>query len=679
MTDAITVLRTRDGRPCNKLYVRNADGAVEKTKAREGGSFVALTVPIRDLAALAGVLQDVGQRPDHMIMLAVAIGAPSGEYNIIAQEGMARHLGCEKHERAKLVGWHEINGRPTCCRLKENYAKSTILLIDRDNAPGTPVDVADLTTLEYLEALNLVMPGIAECGRLVVPSSSTRVLIDGVPGKSSNAHIYVQTTSDADCEARWDNAVLRSRITTYPHWLGDLELAFAKPIHQDGMVDHHICWPIFDPTVIGRERLVFEGSPKVVGTGLEIAESTLVLIDGTRVNLDLIKDLTAREVIEIKAASQRITGRRVTFDIERNGRVGRDGKPSVSGITEIMYDLNLDMPLEREDGAWTTYGDLLKGPEVHVRLQTPWRSDSRSSAAWFSKEYGQPFLMDIADRIRHVLDRDLLPRTTTDVCKAWATTTLRPSYVTLDGRVFCEQADRPLKLVKVGVTSDLLKEVRLASNAPLLKGGAVDENRLPGHAKKWLEVAWNDIKQELPKRAAAEHAAEAFKKQIGALLKHRTWGEGATCAGWTGGQRALGTWTHYATELAVANKCGVRRARFGSFDIMGIIDTKGFRVALRPSLAGQLSKATHSEIDEMTPEKFSRHCAACGIRDDTTENIFDDGGKRERWTILTAEFIESLDLAIDHRDPQAEAVKETVTEFGLSEEKGYFKNKKYEN
>jgi hypothetical protein len=102
--------------------------------------------------------------------------------------------------------------------------------------------------------------------------------------------------------------------------------------------------------------------------------------------------------------------------------------------------------------------------------------------------------------------------------------------------VFCERANRPIKHTEVDINSGLIKRVRMAANAPLLKGGVgVDENKLPDHTKKWLAIAWSDIKDELPTKAADEHAGEIFKRQVEQMLNtlHARNGERAhTIASW---------------------------------------------------------------------------------------------------------------------------------------------------
>jgi hypothetical protein len=127
--------------------------------------------------------------------------------------------------------------------------------------------------------------------------------------------------------------------------------------------------------------------------------------DGALLDLSLVKDLTERELGEVRDAISRIRGKRTTFDIKRE-RVSKDGKSRVSEITEVVDDLTLDLEVETLSG-WTTVRTLIESGVEHMRLQSPFR-DSSSWAAFFSALGGSPFIFDMGDRTKHVLDSEKL-------------------------------------------------------------------------------------------------------------------------------------------------------------------------------------------------------------------------------------------------------------------------------
>ena len=681
--DAITVLRSVDRRACNKLFVRQPDGSVSRSKANEGGSFVALTVPTPDLAAFASVVRDVGVKPDHMIILGVAIDAPPGAYRIIASAEMARHSGCGPDERAKLVGWHPVDGRPTICRLKENFAHSTIRLVDRDNAAGTPEAVAALSTADYLAALAGVFPGVDRCGRLVLPSSSTRVLDAGEPGQSGNAHIYVQVLDADDVDLRWQTAALRSRITTHAGaspWDDPIELAFAKPIHCAGAVHHHVCWPIFDPTVAGRERLVFDGSPKVVGSDLAVAPPHVELVAGPRLDLGLIKGLSVNEVSQIKAATQRITGKPLNIEFERAGsKPDRFGRPRISDIIEIVDVLAPDLEVDIGGGRMLSVQAFWDDANAtHVRCESPYRPDSRSQAAFLGKHGdGTPFLFNSGTLIKYTIADEAL-RHSTPICLDWLDEKA-PRFQDRDGKIAFGDGLVRRALKDVDVDSTLINRLRRAANRPRLKGGGINENQMPTFARKWLAVAWGDRKKDLPGEAAPEVLVltrDEFGRDMLALF-HTIIVGGFGCGH---GQHSLAVWTleNAALQNAAARQHGGDKpdlVQFEDFLVWASIGapvkdgSRQIEFAFRAGLAAQTTPK-YPSIASLMPEELTKRINACGWGptvaftpvsgdDNRVRGLIDGERKQIRVTRLNSAFTDELGLShwLSQDEQQSEKMK----------------------
>ena len=143
--------------------------------AQNSGRFIARTVPVPDVAALADVLREVGERADTCISLSVFKDAPEGEFVVVPAAELAARLGVEEYDREALAGFHEIDGVPTAARIKESMEVGSWLLFDRDMVADMPAALAALSFDEWRAAVDLLFPGFAAAGCVVVPSTTTRV------------------------------------------------------------------------------------------------------------------------------------------------------------------------------------------------------------------------------------------------------------------------------------------------------------------------------------------------------------------------------------------------------------------------------------------------------------------------------------------------------------------------
>ncbi len=276
----------------------------------------------------------------------------------------------------------------------------------------------------------------------------------------------------------------------------------------------------------------------------------------------------------------------------------------------------------------------------------------------------------------HLLRRDRNP-TMRELLREWQVEYYDPSRANAVGDAFYSESRRAwVKQNEIKLPSEVLPRLAEACDAPDDKNGEVKMYAVATQARTWLGFAFGELIQALPaddddhapEAARAAMAAE-LRHQVGALLKHMVFGEGAHCTPWAGNRRALGTWVHWVALCAPG-----QWKRFGSHDVQGRIDGDGFRIALKPSLAGQVAKSQHPEIAAMSEPKFSKRCDRAGIRANDRDNILNGADGRSRWTILTAEFVASLDLALDHGEVASD--DETAGQVAGSEGKGFFKNAK---
>jgi hypothetical protein len=679
--DAITVLQTLDSQPCNKLVVRNSDGRVEKGKYPEGGRFRAHTVEIPDLAKLAEVLREVGERPDVLISLSVYNNPPADVWTIIPQREMAGRLGVDINDRQALLGWKDFDGEPTCCRLKENTTLSRFLLFDRDMAPGMPQELEAWSFKDWCEALDRLFPGFAGCGKLWMPSTSNPVLVEGVPIGSNSGHCFVQVADPDEIEVKWRQAALRSLITTFSPvpWKDPLPLAFAKPIkgRKTGEVTHRVWWPLFDKSVATAGRLVYDGAPVVQGGGLTVAPPRIDVHDGALLDLSLVKDLTQREWCEVRDAISRIRGKRTTFDFKRE-RVSKDGTPRLSEITEVVDDLTLDLEVETPSG-WTTVRALIESGVEHIRLQSPFR-DSSSWAAFFSTLGGSPFVFDVGDRTKHVLDSEKL-RPALAIGLEAAREYYRPLYRTEDHGFYSETLGAVVHAHHLHPTQAILDALKLAHETPR-ENGRLKPNATVTTWKAWKSAIFGELLKQLPTEREARSstaAAEAFTHQLRTLLLTQISLE----SGYSRQRHSLGVWAMiYAcrqigkwVQVSSLPLWGKVARKPSEHDFIAAADV-GLEIAIKPGLATVARCAP--DIAKLTDDAdLTQLCRKYGLLDDGDSRITCRGNQFRVTKLDSRSVLAGLELSYSLENNIENRLYATAQELNLNaspadKKSGYF-------
>jgi hypothetical protein len=640
---AITLLTTSDGRPTNKVVTCKADGSLIRDMARNSGRFIARTVPAPDAPALANILREVGLRADTCLSLSLFQGAPEGEFVILPQAELAARLGVAPHEREALAGFHEIDGRPTAARIRDSMAPGPWLLFDRDQVDDMPPELAGLTFADWCAAIDLLFPGFATAGRVVLPSTTTRVSLDGAPLSSSSCHVFVQVNDPGDIGRAWPQACLRALITEYQ----GAPLGFAKPKRSKttGEIVAIDWWTIYDKSVASPARLVFDGAPIVRGKGLKVLSPMVEQHDGPAIDLTQVRDLMPRkEKGMLEDAIEQIRGTRPIINLTR----GRSGK--VSGVEVITADLTMEIELETPAGP-TTVGALHATGAGHTRCQSPFR-ESFSWAAFYNVHGdGVPFVYDTGTNEKHILATEGCAQMWA-IIHAWLLERYQPRFQYTDGSIFSERRNEQEKVRQRDArpTPEIIDRMALASDAPRDRFGAVKRLALLTQFAGWLSVAWAVMLDALPLETEAsfksERAKAEFEQQVGALLHALVPGERTTS--W--GKRAVGTWCHWFATHRPGEWC-----RAGSLLAWGRLLDDTFQVALHQGLAEQVSKTAHRAIADMGAVAFGQRCASYGIAVPGDHRFSFDAGRR-RVIVLTPEFVGSLLLATDHGDPLAEGL-----------------------
>ena len=126
--------------------------------------------------------------------------------------------------------------------------------------------------------MDLLLPGLAGARRILLPSTSSRIAVDGTPMQSSSYHLFVQVTDPTDIARVWSQLLpgrspcLSRRRLGRPRCCSascGRSIRAAIPIPCA-----HSPWSIFDPTTGSPERLVFDGAPVVGRRGAEGAAAT---------------------------------------------------------------------------------------------------------------------------------------------------------------------------------------------------------------------------------------------------------------------------------------------------------------------------------------------------------------------------------------------------------------------
>jgi hypothetical protein len=429
MTAAVTTLTARG--PCNKVIDRDTDGTVSKSMARNNGVFLAQTTPAPDLEALADILRNVGTHPDCTLSLGVFKGAPTEPFVVLPEAMLARWLGVDPDERDALVGFHEIDGKPTVARLKENMRFGSWLLFDRDCVKGMPRELADLDREAWLAAMNRLVPGLAAAWRVLLPSTSSRVVVDDLPMESKSHHLFVQVADPAEIPRVWSQLLPKSFVTTLdpdaPPWEEPVLLGFLRPKYSRadrGEVVAWQPWSIFDPSTASPERLVFDGAPAVRGDGLEVLPPQIECHEGDPLDLSAFEDLDQASIPEIEKR---------TCTTVRLKRSGKGARARVVGVSTTSATLSLDLEIETERG-WTTVGELHRSGAGKTRCQSPFRESSSWAACYNVFHDGAPLFFDSGTNTKYVLPDEReeircyggsLPRNVADAERALGVATYR--------------------------------------------------------------------------------------------------------------------------------------------------------------------------------------------------------------------------------------------------------------
>jgi hypothetical protein len=242
------------------------------------------------------------------------------------------------------------------------------MLIDRDYAHGIPEHLAGMPEKDWWRTLGTIVPGLDAARWVRVGSTSSRVLLDGVPLDDKGVHFWVQVKDPHDIGDFGQRLMLKAAAA---------DLGFLKR-NKAGV---GTLWSIFDPTVFSHERIVYEGCPEVHGKRLSVREPEIEWQQGGRIDTSLVGPLTPAEVDRVKAQYG---------VIQRRSRGG--------GLSTIVDGLlTLDTMIETKLGRMSVLDFFMSGEEK-VRCQATFR-ESDSWNGFLCLDYaGTPRLFDNGTR-----------------------------------------------------------------------------------------------------------------------------------------------------------------------------------------------------------------------------------------------------------------------------------------
>jgi len=388
-SDRITVITAN--RPINKNALpSDKDSGIKTASGGLPATVEAQTRAVPDLEAFKAILTDVSEDENKCFILGYQPDTEPGEVYTLANTRYLAELLKIGYLDVK-PGFYEIDGKRYITRTKLNFSPSSWTLLDYDTPPGIPQELLYTSPNEWLEAMNELIPYFSKVGKVLLPSTSSRLTRNGKDNVKIGWHAYVQVNDAADLPRFGNHLLLHSLTTPY---------GFMRPIYKKGTTEviTERKWSIFDPCVFSPERLVFDGKPKA-WLDVEVKPAEITMLPGNRLDTRLI-EVTGSQVDKIATKF----GGRVTRTDQRDSR----GKLWQSFGSINNTDLKFDTKIIVRNGE-ATLVELLAEMKAKrakkVRVQAVFRPDSISWAAFVGlHEDGTPFVYDCGTATKYVLN-----------------------------------------------------------------------------------------------------------------------------------------------------------------------------------------------------------------------------------------------------------------------------------
>lgn len=360
--DFITVVN--NATPCNKRFTRTVSG-LDKTPAASIYDASARTVRISDVDAMATLLREVGEDEHATLILGYIEGTTDGApYNLVSRSTLDSIDAMGGTFDGTCVTYE---GHAYYARLKATFSPSSWFVFDYDEPPGMPELLRSPDFQSWLGSLALVVPGLRDVGYVMLPSSSSRIIDNGISQSTKNKHMLVQAQDANDVE--------RFGRMLFLHAL-QMGLGFSS-LTKGGAMRRQ---SIFDPTTFSRERLLFEGKPVVGGEGLSVGPVRVEVCAGGRLDTTAVSDVIDKvDGLEVTRSS---SGNYITLDHD---------------------SFTCDVEIDTKDHGTLTHEDYMDGDYGKIRCQSPFRA-SESMAAYLNmhETSGAAFLYDVGSQTKYL-------------------------------------------------------------------------------------------------------------------------------------------------------------------------------------------------------------------------------------------------------------------------------------
>lgn len=358
--DYITIVKNSS--PCNKRFTRTPDGII-KTPAANIYDATATTVHVPNPEAMARLLREVGEDEHATLILGYIAGTKGGApYNLITSTALDRLDAMGGVPSANGLTYE---GHVYHARLKDTFSPSSWFVFDYDEPAAMPEILRSPDFDSWVGALALLMPGIRDVGRVMLPSSSSRILDNGIPVGTANKHMLVQAQDAADVE-RFGKMM----------FLHALQMGLGFTTTTKGGAQRR--QSIFDPTTFSRERLLFEGKPIVEGEGLAVGRVDVHVQGEGRLDTRALASITDRvEGLEVSRSSS--------------------GNYMIEDYTSWTHDVEIDT----KDHGWMTFEDYMDGDYGKIKCQSPFRGSESMAGYLNMHKSGAPFLFDVGSQTKY--------------------------------------------------------------------------------------------------------------------------------------------------------------------------------------------------------------------------------------------------------------------------------------
>lgn len=378
--DVMTVVMSTQG-----LLGKQFDANGQKITNGQLFEGLACQYHVPDVDDMVELLVGVSQLPNAALINARFPAIPLNEDFILVSKGrLAARLNVPKNQISPGCHPYIYNGQQyrALTREKINTVASSWQLLDRDIDSHTPAKLANLSHADWLQKMEAIFPGLSRAEMVSVPSSSSRVMLNGQPISPMNVHTWVHIQDALDVE----RCKIAIRAQAIKHGLAWTKPKMSKT-NPDQIVGQGVTC-ILDDSTWSAGRLVFDGCPTVVAPYTIVP---LVPQVHTGQRLDTYKVRVPQNA-------------NLQHGLKQLGVNQQIRKQGTSLVFEA-HDLQLDTELELEAHGLMSVQDALPllASNGKLRCQAPFRESTSYAAFMSASGEGRPFVHDTGTGTNHWL------------------------------------------------------------------------------------------------------------------------------------------------------------------------------------------------------------------------------------------------------------------------------------